>query len=66
MSDMMKLTCETCGTVYEKPAIFQKYLAETNSVTYKWMMRFCDKCRRKKTLEALQHLPEILNAIATK
>jgi hypothetical protein len=66
MSDTLRLTCIICGSEYTKPSIFKDYLEQTNSVMYKWMMIYCDKCRRAKTVQALNHLPDILNAIATK
>lgn len=64
MEETIKLKCEKCGTDYEKPIVFKKYLIETNNnVFYKWSLLFCDKCRREKQNEALKALPDILTAL---
>ena len=46
---MIKLKCEICGVNYEKPAHYKKW----NNVFFKWSLRFCDDCRRKKEKEEL-------------
>ena len=46
---MIKLKCEICGVNYEKPAHYTKW----NNVFFKWSLRFCDDCRRKKENEEL-------------
>ena len=46
---MIKLKCEICGVNYEKPAHYTKW----NNVFFKWSLRFCDDCRRKKEKEEL-------------
>ena len=46
---MIKLKCEICGANYEKPAHYKKW----NNVFFKWSLRFCDDCRRKKEKEEL-------------
>ncbi len=55
---MIKLKCEICGVNYEKPAHYTKW----NNVFFKWSLRFCDDCRRKKENEALKRLPELIKA----
>lgn len=57
---MIKLKCEICGVNYEKPAHYRKW----NNVFFKWSLKFCDDCRRKKEKKALKRLPEVINVLA--
>jgi hypothetical protein len=57
----IKLTCEKCGSSYEKPSVFKEYLILTKyNIFYRWSLTFCDKCRREKEQASLKVLPDIL------
>ena len=61
---MIKLECEKCGVYYEKPADFKKWNDERPNVFFKWSLTFCDTCRRKREIEGLKRLPEVIKALA--
>ena len=62
MDEKIKLTCEICGTIYEKPKSYK----DLNNVYFKWNLKYCDKCRREKELEALKYIPEVLKVLKNK
>jgi len=65
MQENVKLKCEQCGIDYEKPSVFKKYLVQTKyNQFYKWSLTFCDQCRRKKEINALKCIPDILNILS--
>lgn len=61
---MIELKCEKCGIDYEKPADFKKWNDERPNVYFKWSLAFCDTCRRKREIEGLKRLPEVIKALA--
>lgn len=61
---MIKLKCEICGVNYKKPADFKKWNDERPNVFFRWSLKFCDDCRRKKEKKALKRLPEVINVLA--
>jgi len=64
MPEIIKLKCEKCRCVYEKPSVFKEYLVATkHNVFYKFSLLFCDKCRREKEGEYLKSLPDVLRAL---
>ena len=65
MDEMIDLKCEKCGADYSQPKNFIKWNKETPNVFFKWSLKFCDKCRRKKQHEALKSLPTIIDALTT-
>jgi aspartate carbamoyltransferase regulatory subunit len=58
----IKCKCEICFSEYEKPIEFKKYTSR-GDVFFKWSLKYCDTCRRKKEIDALNSLPKILNAL---
>ncbi len=60
---MLKLKCEICGSEYKKPKDFKKWNDQKENIFFKWSLKYCDKCRRKKELESLKKLPGIINAL---
>ena len=62
MEEKITLTCETCGTIYEKPKSYK----ERKNIFFKWNLKYCDKCRKEKQSEALKYLPEVLKVLKNK
>jgi hypothetical protein len=65
MEELLNLTCENCGTKYEKPAKFQKWQNDKPNVFFKWSLKYCDSCRRSKERGSLKKLPDVIKAIFT-
>ena len=57
------LKCSTCNIEYKKPAEFKLWQEEKPQVFYKWSLKYCDTCRRKKESDALKKLPDILKIL---
>ena len=65
MKEMIKLECEQCGQSFERPAIYEKYIVDKPLITtWKWKLKYCDKCFDKKVQNALKRMPEILDILS--
>ena len=60
--ETLKLKCE-CGQGFERPAKYKLWNDEHPNAHWKWKLRYCDVCFKKRTEEALKRLPEILKAL---
>jgi TorA maturation chaperone TorD len=58
--EMVSLNCETCKHSYSKPKRWEEFIS---NIFFKWNMKYCDECRRKREKEALKKLPDVLNAL---
>ena len=62
--EAIDLTCEKCGVDYNKPINFKKWNIEHPNLFFEWSLKFCDKCRKEKEIQALKRLHKILNKLA--
>lgn len=62
----MNLKCERCGVGYSKPKDYKKWAVESKNVFFKWSMKYCDVCRRKREREALKHLKKVMTTLSDK
>lgn len=58
--EMIQLKCE-CGESFERPIKYKKYNDESPNVAFKWKLKYCDMCFKKKAQNALKRLPEIID-----
>lgn len=60
----VSLTCE-CGKDFERPQKYVVWNSQHPSVFWRWMLKYCDTCYKKRTQQALQSLPEIISKFPT-
>jgi len=60
---MLELKCEKCAVDYQKRDDFKKWNDESPNIFFKYSLAFCDKCRRKKEIEALKRLTEVIKEL---
>ena len=59
----LKLKCE-CGQEFERPAKYQEYIDKyQHNVHWRWKLKYCDACFKKRTEKALKKLPDIINLL---
>lgn len=56
----IEINCEDCTDNVLRPA----WYANEQNVFFRWSMKYCDSCRRKRELEALKSLGKIVEALA--
>ena len=60
---VVRLRCE-CGAEFERPEKYKKYHKEQpKTVMWKWKLKYCDLCFKKRTNKALKRLPEIIKVL---
>jgi hypothetical protein len=62
IEELLTLTCE-CGTVFTRPEQYQTENEKRTNVFFRWKLKYCDTCYRKRSREALKSLPDVLNAL---
>jgi len=48
-----------CGLAFERP----KFYEEENNVMFRWKIKYCDKCYKKRVNKSLKRLPEIIKCL---
>ena len=59
----INLICKMCGADFTRPEKYKEWQKKSPNVHWKWMLMYCDECRKKRIEQALNKLPEFLRKI---
>jgi hypothetical protein len=60
----MKCNCQKCGIEYIKPNKFKIWNEEHPNTFFKLNLLYCDKCRKEKEENYLNHLPQVIEILS--
>lgn len=64
MDDTIECVC-VCGKLFSRPKRYLKISKENPTISYwKFQLKYCDECFKKKIEKSLLRLPEILSQLS--
>lgn len=61
--ELIDLVCEDCCADYKIPKSIEVYNKERTNVLYRWMLKYCIPCRRKRESIALNSLSRVVSIL---
>jgi hypothetical protein len=63
MENTVSLICD-CGVQFTRPQKYIVWNSKSQNVMWRWKLKYCDDCYKKRTEQAMSRLPEIIAKLA--